>query len=273
MVFDRPKYKQFALQQLNGRWKTAVLGTLICLAIGMVFSIPESQFSYSYEDLQNLAGMSLEQMMEYFGMTRTTAVLQFLFSVISQLVSFIINIALAHLWLVYSRSPDPVSLKVLFEGFNKWGRGILAGLWQLLWLIIWGLLCCVIFIAVAFPFAFIIKSSEAFISISPLLFIICCIPLLIKSIEYSHLFYLVAEFPELGIRKALTISKLITKGHRMEIFITYLTFIGWVIVGIVTFFIGFLWISPYLNMTYINIYHALLKDALETGKVLPEDLN
>lgn len=273
MVFDRPKYKQFALQQLNGRWKTAVLATLIMLVISVVFSIPESQFSYSYEDLQNLAGMNFDQMMEYFGMTRGTAALQFLFSVISQLVSFVLTISIAHLFLVYSRSPEPVSLKTFFEGFNKWGRGILAGLWQLLWLIIWGLLCCVIFIAVAFPVAYIIKTSETFISFVPFLFIICCIPLLIKSIEYSHLFYLVAEFPELGIRKALTISKLITKGHRMDIFVTYLSFLGWIIIGIVTFFIGFLWISPYLNMTYINIYHALLKDALETGKVLPEDLN
>ena len=84
---------------------------------------------------------------------------------------------------------------------------------------------------------------------------------------------LVAEFPELGIRKALRISILITKGHRMDIFITELSFIPLELFGLITLGIGFLWVGPFMRMTRINIYHALLKDALETQKLHPEDLN
>ena len=96
---------------------------------------------------------------------------------------------------------------------------------------------------------------------------------IIKAIEYSHHMLLVAEFPELGIMKALRISKLITKGHRMDIFITVLTYIGLLIIGMLPMFIGLLWVLPYIHLTNVNIYHALLKDALETEKLHPEDLN
>ena len=95
----------------------------------------------------------------------------------------------------------------------------------------------------------------------------------IKSIEYSFAMFFTAEFPELGIRKALRHSITITKGHRWDIFVLELSFIGYFLFSIITFCIGFLWTLPYYYMTLTNTYHALLQDALETGKIKPEDLN
>ena len=200
-----------------------------------------------------------------------------IFSLIETLIAFITEIALASFFLAYSRSPEPVSLKVFFEGFNKWGRGVLAGLWQVLWYMIWILAIATIGVIAMIPIFLILPSTletfEVSYLLSLLIALVCCVFVIIKAIEYSHHFYLVAEFPELGIRKALRISILITKGHRADIFVTHLTFLGYYILSIITLGFAQVWFRPYTDMTFVNIYHALLKDALENGKINPEDLN
>ena len=274
MNFDRERYKQFARQQISGRRRTAGLAILILLVISLIFSIPESRMSYSIDDILALSGSSFIDIINYFNANSQVTPLTTAFSIIETLVSFITTIAIAHFFLAYSRSPEPVPLKTFFEGFNKWGRGILTGLWQTLWLVLWIFLAGCIAVLASIPFMIILPESELLTGIVTLLLLIACFVLIIiKSIEYSHHFYLIAEFPELGIRKALRISILITKGHRADIFITHLTFIGYYLLGMITLGIGLIWIKPYTDMTFINIYHALLKDALETGKIHPEDLN
>ena len=84
--------------------------------------------------------------------------------------------------------------------------------------------------------------------------------------------YLVAENPELSVTKALKISKEITKGHKMDLFILDLSFIGWEFLCLFTAGIGYLWLVPYINMTKTNAYHALLKEAVSSGNITVEDL-
>ncbi len=58
----------------------------------------------------------------------------------------------------------------------------------------------------------------------------------------------------------------------MDLFLTFLSFIGWYILGAATCGIAMIWIRPYAHMTFINAYHAMMKDALEIGTIRPEDL-
>ena len=51
-----------------------------------------------------------------------------------------------------------------------------------------------------------------------------------------------------------------------------LSFLGWELLGALSLGIGYIWIIPYRQMTYVNAYHALLKNALEQGVIKPEDL-
>ena len=274
MYFDREKYKEFARRQISGRRKNAALAILIVVVITLAISIPERRLNTSFNEILRTARSS-EGFLDYLSENKDTISLTFIFSFITTLINFITRIALTSFFLAYSRSPEPVSLKVFFEGFNKWGRGILAGLWQTLWCFLWMLGLLFIYILLLIPCIFIPSSfSTSVVSIlSNLIIILICILLVIKALEYSQLFYLVAEFPELGIRKALRISILITKGHRADIFATILTFLGYYILGVITLGFAQIWYEPYTGMTFINIYHALLKDALENGKINPEDLN
>ena len=64
----------------------------------------------------------------------------------------------------------------------------------------------------------------------------------------------------------------ITKGHKWDLFVMSLSFLGWEILSLFTLGILQLWLSPYKNMTYINAYHSLMKEAIESGRLKPEDL-
>ena len=273
MTFDRKKYKSFALMQLKGRWKPAVIATLISIVLLSIFSVTQKQTAdLSFSEMTQLTE---QQLWDYVSSNPQYSAPGIIISIIQTIMDFIIEIVLVSSFLIFSRSPDPVSIKNYFEGYNKWGRGVLCGLWRLLWLFLWGLIAVPVFVIFSLVISFIPVqlTITASYTIAPIIFFIGCIPMLIKSIEYCFAFFFVSEFPEVGIRKALRLSITIAKGHRWEIFVLDLSFVGWFLLSILTMCIGFLWILPYYYMTLTNTYHALLQDALEKGKINPEDLN
>lgn len=274
MTFDRKKYKSFALMQLKGRWKPAIIGTIFTLLITVIFTFTQKQTSsVSFSELLNY---DYEQLFQYYRNSPEYSAPGIILSIIQTIVSFITEIVLVSFFLIFSRSPDPVALKSYFDCYNKWARGILIGLWRWLWLLLWGLLCVPIFVLIVFLLTLLPSPQDFtnyFYALLPILLIICCIPILIKSLEYSFAFFFVSEFSEIGIRKALRLSITIAKGHRWDIFKLELSFIGWILLGMITFGIGMIWLLPYYYLSLTNAYHALLQDALETGKIKPEDLN
>ena len=87
-----------------------------------------------------------------------------------------------------------------------------------------------------------------------LLFII---PGIIKSIEYSMAMYILAENPGKSARECIEESKAMTYGHRMELFMLSLSFIGWALLCGITFGIAGIWVIPYMNATFTNAYNSL----------------
>ena len=275
MTFERKKYKTFALMQLKGRWKPAVFATIISIGLLMIFSVTQKQTSdLSFTEMMNLTE---QQLLAYIQSNPQYSAPGIILSIIETIMDFIVDIVLVSFFLIYSRSPDPVSMKNYFEGFNKWSRGILCGLWKLLWLFLWELIAvpvCTGFILIIALFSNSYEFSPTFqLVLLTIVLLAGLIPMFIKSIEYNFATFFTAEFPELGIRKALRHSITIAKGHRWDIFVLELSFIGWFLAGFISFGIGFFWVLPYYYMTMTNTYHALLQDALESGKILPEDLN
>lgn len=274
MTLDIPKYKKFAFMQLQGRWKPAVLGTLISILLLFIFSFFQSKSpTINYSELMTVPS---EQLLSALQESASGSGVGFILELLKTIVDFIVEMVLVSFFLIFSRSPDPVSLKDYFEGYNKWARAILCGLWKLLWTFLWGLLAIplvVIFVIVMSCFSTFSGSDTVNYSICTFLLFLGFIPMFIKMIEYSFSFFFAAEFPEVGIRKSLRLSITIAKGHRWEIFVLNISFIGWVLLSILTCGVGFLWSFPYYYMTLTNAYHALLQDALETGKIKPEELN
>ena len=258
MTLDIQKYKKFAFMQLQGRWKPAVLGTFISILLLFIFSFFQSKTpTINYSELMTVPS---EQLLSALQESASGSGVGFILELLKTIVDFIVEMVLVSFFLIFSRSPDPVSLKDYFEGYNKWARAILCGLWKLLWSFLWGLLAIplnVIFVIVMSCFSTFSGSDTVNYSICTFLLFLGFIPMFIKMIEYSFSFFFAAEFPEIGIRKSLRLSITIAKGHRWEIFVLNISFIGWVLLSILTCGVGFLWSLPYYYMTFTNAYHAL----------------
>ena len=55
-------------------------------------------------------------------------------------------------------------------------------------------------------------------------------------------------------------SRQLMKGHKMDLFILDLSFIGWWLLGIISCGIGLLWVMPYYRQTKANFYRNLAND-------------
>jgi len=83
------------------------------------------------------------------------------------------------------------------------------------------------------------------------------VPGIIKGIAYMFAPYALAENHETGVMEALDISKKITQGHKMELFILSLSFFPWILLVMVTFGIAAVYVIPYVQMTLVNAYYDL----------------
>ncbi len=123
------------------------------------------------------------------------------------------------------RSREKVEFESILKGFNEGfgqnlGLGIMTGLFVALW---------------------------------SLLFVI---PGIIKAYAYSMAFYVRADHPEYNWKQCLQESMRITDGHKMELFVLDLSFIGWYFVGSLCLGIGTLWVAPYHETTKVLYYEA-----------------
>lgn len=107
-------------------------------------------------------------------------------------------------------------------------------------------------------FKLLIMSAIFYISvfIGIVLFII---PGIILALMFSQAYFIAVENPELSAIKCLSKSASMMKGHKMDLFVLTLSFIGWLLVCIITLGIGFLWYVPYYQMTLTNFYLELNK--------------
>ena len=83
------------------------------------------------------------------------------------------------------------------------------------------------------------------------------IPGIIMSFSYAMTPYILEEHPEIGAWDASTRSREIMRGHRFDLFWLYLSFIGWILLSILTLGIGLLWLAPYTGASEIAFYNDL----------------
>ncbi len=83
------------------------------------------------------------------------------------------------------------------------------------------------------------------------------IPGIIKGIAYSMAPYILADNPGMTAREALRESIRLTHGHKGELFVLKLSFIGWVLLVPLTLGLIVIWLAPYSHATYVNYYIAL----------------
>ena len=126
------------------------------------------------------------------------------------------------------RSESEVKISDLFDAFkNNYGKNL-----KTIWLmIIYIYLWCLLFF----------------------------IPGLIKQYSYAMTPYILKDEPELGANAIIEKSMAMMSGNKMKLFMLDLSFIGWILLSMLTLNIGLLWVMPYMYTARAEFYEDVKK--------------
>lgn len=96
------------------------------------------------------------------------------------------------------------------------------------------------------------------------------IPGVIKGYSYSMSLFILAENKGKPALECINESKAMTNGHKMELFVLGLSFIGWGLLCTITLGIAGIWVVPYMEATYTNVYNSLKPAAVAVEQPIIE---
>lgn len=95
------------------------------------------------------------------------------------------------------------------------------------------------------------------------------IPGIVKGLSYAMTPFILEEHPEMTASEAIKASMKLMDGHKMDLFILGLTFLGWEILACLTMGIGFLFLNPYMNAAYAAFYRSISGSRQEANAYVP----
>ena len=234
MPLNRPAIKQQARELIHDRLRTVLITSLIFLVLLMLIEVLNYQITgYSPKELQRYLNYAstgdLEQGLMYLSSLEPST-WESLIGTMLNLITCILSLGYLLFVLHLVRGEDAVPANLL-DGFNYWWRVILLDL-------LIGLL----------------------VSLWSMLFII---PGIIAIYKYRMANYLLLTHPEYSITECISKSKEMTRGHKWELFVLDLSFLGWNLLALVPIvgWILYIWVLPYINVTNVLYYERLSADS------------
>ncbi len=217
-----------ARQKLSGNWPLSIGVAAIAALLGGLIAGPsflpdvtrklEANPGYSYDMDPRLLGTLL-------GITLSFSIGILLLSLAIFLISGTIQLGYAR-FLLKQHDEKDIAFNDLFSQFYRFGQGFsqkfLRSLYTFLWL---------------------------------LLFIV---PGIIKSYGYAMTPFIMVDHPELSASEAIRRSQELMYGHKWDLFVLNLTFLGWDILCAITMNIGHIILNPYKNAAHAVFYRQLL---------------
>lgn len=161
-------------------------------------------------------------------------------SVLAIIITYPLAYGFAILFLDLFREGKPIDIGKLFDGFKDFGR-------------VWGTLILVAIYTILWTCLLII-------------------PGIVKSYSYALTPFILKDEPELKYNAAIEKSMRMMDGYKMKLFLLNLSFIGWMILSILTLGIGLLFLQPYMNTARAAFYEDL-KAELSDRYVSEEENN
>lgn len=124
------------------------------------------------------------------------------------------------------------------------------------------------------------NASVAFLMPLLLLVVIGLIVLpIIASLRYVFIPWILADNPQIGYRRAMELSKIMTWGQKGHIFGLYWSFFPWYLAVLGAAFltcgfgaVGIIFLIPYLQATYAELYAQCRHNAIQSGQCSLEEL-
>lgn len=161
-------------------------------------------------------------------------------SVLAIIITYPLAYGFAILFLDLFREGKPIDIGKLFDGFKDFGRVWVALILVAIYTILWT--CLLI------------------------------IPGIVKSYSYALTPFILKDEPELKYNAAIEKSMRMMDGYKMKLFLLDLSFIGWMILSVLTLGIGLLFLQPYMNTARAAFYEDL-KAELSDRYVSEEENN
>ena len=139
----------------------------------------------------------------------------YVLNVLISIVLIPLNIGVAQNVLAWSRGEDVNKWKVLFGGFNS-----AKIFFKQVGVVVLNTILCALWT------------------------ILLVVPGIIKGLAYSMYPYVLRDEPDLSVWQTLKKSEAIMKGYKGKLFLMYLSFVGWFILGAFTFGILYIWLTP-----------------------------
>ena len=227
-------FRAQARQALKGRWFLAVITGLLATLLGGTSATASPSFSLNINLSRSsaiLPHMDSRTIALFLAVLIPAMLVALVFGLLYTALGSVVQVGYAqfNLSLVDGREAQPSDL---FAHFSNFKTLFCARLLVMLYTFLWSLL----------------------------LFI----PGIIASYSYAMVPYLLAEYPDMTAREAITYSKELMYGSRWRLFCLHFSFIGWSILCALTFGIGNLWLTPYTHAAQAAFYRDLVIEAGQT---------
>ena len=196
-----------------------------------------------------------------------TNVLESWYSAVVGLLSFVtsgpISLGMTVFWLSMSRTGNGTFVQAV-SGFRRFGTAVGANLLTSLIQLLYSALVLVPGGLLYLLYSVISGAPADNPSSDPILGLIAGVVIFALffvsgsvGFSYSLVFYLLADNPGMGAMDAIRRSKWMMAGNRWKLFWLGCRFIGWGLLCVLTLFIGSLWLSPYMAVSYAKFYDDL----------------
>lgn len=242
--------KTEARQALAGKWGLAVLMTVLTSLVATTFTVPVSEnAAVSYGSVVGTA-LSTIFMVGFY--------------------SFLLKLCCGQ--------KDQAALKDIIYGFQCHpGKALLLYLLSVLYILPGSLIYAIVLVIFSFS---TIASSGVDLSADLLLsgalpissgsattffivFLVLTIAFIIYAcyieLTYSMVYFLLLDYPDLPVNEIWKRSRQLMKGNRLRLLGIELSFIGWILLSILTLGIGILWVQPYMLATETAFYLDLVQ--------------
>lgn len=98
-------------------------------------------------------------------------------------------------------------------------------------------------------------------------FLLLIVPGIIKVYEYHYIPWILAEHPGMDQKTAQRISRDLTRGQKMDMFILDLSMVGWDLLAILTLGLVFPFVVAYRTAVHTELYETLKSHSIGNGDV------
>lgn len=172
----------------------------------------------------------------------------FLIGLLASIISVGVSLLVPKFYLEFIKNEGNISLNFFKIPFKKYLNYLL-----------FSLILVVIYFAILTPIIFFMLMSEISLVLLSIITLVISIFFAVFSLALMPVPYLMIE-TDMKIFEVFKVSINMMNGYKWKYFIMMLSFLGWAILSIFTFGIGFLWLYPYVSLTSTNFYNDLKRN-------------